>query len=87
MAIAEISIVPVGTKDPSYGGFVEAAVEACASAGVRRQVGALSTLLEGDVDAILACARRMHQAVIAAGADRVVTHLALEERIDDPVAP
>jgi uncharacterized protein (TIGR00106 family) len=82
MAIAEVSIVPVGTDEPSYSSFVTAALEACAAKGVRHEVGAMSTVLEGDLDAILACARQMHHAVLRSGAQRVVTHLTLEERTD-----
>lgn len=82
MARAEVSVVPVGTRDPSYAPFVDAAVEACAAEGLRPEVGALSTLIEGDADRILRCARRMHRAVLDAGAERVVTRITLEERVD-----
>jgi len=84
MALAEVCIVPVGTDAPSYSSFVSAALEACAVRGLRHEVGAMSTVLEGDLDAILDCTRRMHRAVLEAGAERVVTHLALEERTDRP---
>ncbi len=82
MALAEVAIVPVGTDEPSYSSFVTAALEACATKGVRYEVGAMSTVLEGDLDEILACARRMHRSVLDAGAQRVVTHLTIEERLD-----
>jgi uncharacterized protein (TIGR00106 family) len=84
LARAEVSVVPVGTHDPSYAPFVEAAVGACAAEGLSPDVGALSTLLEGDVDQILRCARRMHRAVLEAGAERVITHVTLEERVHRP---
>ena len=84
MAIAEVSIVPVGTDQPSYSTFVGAALRACAVPGLRHEVGAMSTVLEGDVETILACTRQMHRAVLQAGAERVVTHLAIEERTDRP---
>lgn len=82
MALAEVAIVPVGTEQPSYSSFVTAALEACATRGVRYEVGAMSTVLEGDLEEILACVRRMHRSVLEAGAQRVVTHVTLEERLD-----
>jgi len=82
MAVAEISIVPVGTDAPSYSSFVDAALRACAAGGLRHQVGAMSTVVEGESAEILHLARQMHRAVLDAGAERVVTHIALEERLD-----
>lgn len=82
MALAEVAIVPVGTEEPSYSSFVTAALEACAAKGVRHEVGAMSTVLEGDMDQILACIRHMHRSVLESGAQRVVTHVTLEERVD-----
>ncbi len=82
MALAEVAIVPVGTEHPSYSSFVTAALEACDTKGVRYEVGPMSTVLEGDLDEILTCVSRMHRSVLQAGAQRVVTHVTLEERLD-----
>ena len=52
MAVAEVSIVPVGTDAPSFSSFVEAAANACRTTGVRHLVGPMATILEGEAEAI-----------------------------------
>jgi uncharacterized protein (TIGR00106 family) len=85
MAIAAVSISPVGAGT-SVGRFVaEALAVVRAQDRVRFELGAMFTTLEGDLDEIFALVRRMQEAVFAGGAKRVSTVLKIDDRRDRAV--
>ncbi len=86
MAMIDISIVPVGTKTPSVSAYVAGAVRILKSeTGIKYELTAMNTIIEGDLDKLLALAKRMHRAAFDAGAPRVVTTLRIDERRDKPL--
>jgi uncharacterized protein (TIGR00106 family) len=86
MAIIDISIVPVGTGKPSVSDYVAGAVRILKNEpGVRYELTAMNTIIEGDLEKLLALARRMHNSAFDAGAKRVVTTLRIDERRDKPL--
>jgi len=85
MAIAAVSISPVG-EGVSVAGYVAEALRVVgAQDRVRWKLDAMFTTLEGDPDEILALVRRMQEAVFAAGAVRVSTVLKMDDRRDQVV--
>jgi uncharacterized protein YqgV (UPF0045/DUF77 family) len=74
--IAEIQVAPspAGTPDDPHA-FVEAAVRVVQASGLRAEVGALGTTLEGDADAVWATLRAAHEAMLAAGATSGLSHV------------
>jgi uncharacterized protein (TIGR00106 family) len=85
MAIAEVSIVPLGTKTPSVSQYVARAVKVLErDKDVKYQVTAMGTILEGDLDMILAVVKRMHEAVLVEGVVRVLTTIKIDDRRDKP---
>jgi len=85
MAIAAVSISPIGEGE-SVGAFVAEALRVIhAQDRVRFELGPMFTTLEGDLDEILALVRRMQEAVFAAGARRVSTVLKIDDRRDRAV--
>ena len=78
--IAEIQVLPTpsGTAAERYA-HVVAAIAVIESSGLTYEVGALGTTIEGRPDDVWALLRQVHEACIAAGADRAVsyTHLTL----------
>ena len=86
MAMIDISAVPVGTKTPSVSAYVAGAVKILKNEpGIKYELTAMSTIIEGDLDKLLALARRMHRSAFDAGAERVVTTLRIDERRDKPL--
>jgi len=86
MAVAEISVVPIGTGSPSISGDVAAAVGLLRSEKrLKYQLTSMGTIVEGEVKDILRVAGRMHQAVLDGGAQRVVTNLKIDDRRDKPL--
>jgi len=74
--IAEIQVAPSppGTPEDPHA-FVEAAIAVIAGSGLRYEVGALGTTLEGEDDAVWATLRAAHEAMVAAGATGGISHV------------
>ena len=74
--IAEIQVAPSppGTPENPHA-HVEAAIEVIAGSGLRYEVGALGTTLEGEDDAVWATLRAAHEAMLAAGATAGISHV------------
>ena len=74
--IAEIQVAPspAGTADNPHA-HVEAAIAVIQASGLRYEVGALGTTLEGDDDTVWATLRAAHEAMLAAGATGGISHL------------
>ena len=74
--IAEIQVAPspAGTPEDPHA-HVEAAVRVIQASGLRYEVSALGTTLEGDDDAVWATLRAAHEAMLAAGATSGISHV------------
>ncbi len=85
MAIAAVSISPVG-EGVGVARYVAAALRvARAQERVRYRLDPMFTTLEGDLGDVLALVQEMQEAVFAAGAVRVSTVLKIDERRDQAV--
>ena len=87
MALVEVSIIPLGTGTTSVSKYVAKAVEVLkGEEDIRYELTAMGTVLEGDLDRLLALVRRMHEALFDIGAMRVVTTMKIDDRRDKPSA-
>jgi uncharacterized protein (TIGR00106 family) len=82
MAVAEISVVPVGTDTASISGFVAIAVKIVEDSGLKYELSSMATNLEGDLEGILEVFRKMHESAFEHGAVRVLTALKIDDRRD-----
>jgi uncharacterized protein (TIGR00106 family) len=82
MAIAEVKVVPVGTGEPGVSKYVAEAVSILKSSGVQFELTPMGTIIEGEIDELLGLARQMHEAPFAAGAQRVLTTISIDDRRD-----
>jgi uncharacterized protein (TIGR00106 family) len=86
MAIIDISIVPVGTAGPSVREFVVGAVRILKNEpDIKYELTAMNTIIEGDLEHLLALVKRMHDSAFKSGIQRVVTTLRIDERRDKPL--
>jgi uncharacterized protein (TIGR00106 family) len=86
MAVAEISVIPIGTGSPSISRDVAGAVRVLRSEKrLKYELTSMGTIVEGDVEDILRVVGRMHQAVLDGGAQRVVTNIKIDDRRDKPL--
>ncbi len=82
MALLEISVLPVGTDHPSISSFVAQACREAKRNGIKFSVTPTSTVMEGDLPALMDVARQMHDAAFRAGSSRVVTNISIDDRWD-----
>jgi uncharacterized protein (TIGR00106 family) len=83
MAIAEVSVVPLGTKTPSVSQYVARAVRILEEEkDIKYEMTAMGTIIEGDLNRILAAVRKMHEGVFGEGVVRVLTTIKIDDRRD-----
>lgn len=83
MAIAEISIIPLGTKTPSVSKHVARAVKVLQQEGdLKYQITSMGTIIEGRLDKILAVAQKMHEGIFSREVTRVITIIEIDDRRD-----
>jgi uncharacterized protein YqgV (UPF0045/DUF77 family) len=69
---------PAGTPDNPYR-HIEAAIGLIEGSGLKYEVGALGTTIEGEPDEIWPLVRRVHEACLASGADGLVSVVKFEQ--------
>jgi len=83
MAIAEVSVVPLGTKSPSVSQYVARAIKVLEKEkDMKYETTAMGTIMEGDLDRILAVVKKMHEGVFGEGVVRAITTVKIDDRRD-----
>jgi uncharacterized protein (TIGR00106 family) len=82
MAVVFVTIAPLGTATPSLSRYVAGVERILQKSGLVHQLTAMGTIVEGDLDAILAVVREMHEAPFGQGAVRVSTLIKIDDRRD-----
>ncbi len=83
MVIAEVSVVPIGTKTPSVSEYVAKAIKVLREEkGVKYQLTAMGTLMEGELDEVLEAAKKMHECLFDEDVKRVVSTIKIDDRRD-----
>ena len=82
MIIAQLSIAPVG-KEVSVHKYVKLVLETLKKEQVKFETNAMATVIEtSDLKTLFDVVEKAHNAVLAAGADRVITELKIDDRRD-----
>jgi uncharacterized protein (TIGR00106 family) len=85
MAIVEVTVVPLGTKTPSVSRYVAHAVRVLdQEKDIKYKMTAMGTIIEGDLDRILAIVKKMHEETFGEGVARVLTTIEIDDRRDKP---
>jgi uncharacterized protein (TIGR00106 family) len=83
MAIVQVTVVPLGTAGPSLSRYVREVLAVLERhPEVKAHVGPNGTALEGELDVLWPVVREMHEAPFAAGVQRVMTLLNVDDRRD-----
>ncbi len=85
MAVAEINVVPLGTGSPSLSEHIARVLRVLEAEEVKYELTSMGTIVEGEVERILALAGRMHQAAFGEGVLRVLTTVKIDDRRDKPL--
>lgn len=85
MALMEISVIPIGTGT-SVAKYVAKAILALeGEPDIDYETTSMGTIVSGDLDRLLEVARKMHQAVLQSGAQRIITTIKIDDRTDHPI--
>lgn len=83
MAVVEVTIMPLGTGSASISQYVADCHKVLQEdQTLKVALTPMATILEGDLDRILAAIRKMHEVPFAAGAARVSTSIRIDDRRD-----
>ena len=82
MAIAELNIIPIGTKSTSLSGYIAACVKVLEGSGLSYEVHGMGTIIEGDLKKLFDVILKIHEVPFQAGALRVVTNITIDDRRD-----
>jgi uncharacterized protein (TIGR00106 family) len=88
MAIAEVSVVPLGTGDTSLSRYVAGAIKVLRShPELSYELTGMGTIIQGETAALLKVIAEMHESVFTAGARRVTTTVKIDDRRDKAATP
>jgi uncharacterized protein (TIGR00106 family) len=82
MAIAEVSIIPLGTGTTGVSDFVAGAVSILKTSGLSFELSAMGTIIEGDLVTLMETIRKMHESPFSKGVQRVYTVIKIDDRRD-----
>lgn len=77
VALQVVPVVPDGIRMYDV---IDKAIDVISASGVRYEVGAMQTVMEGELDTLLAVVKEAQAACIEAGATEVVTQVAIHYR-------
>ena len=82
MAILEISVVPIGTRETSLSSYVADCIRILRKKKVHYELTSMGTNIEGDLKELIKIAIEMHKMPFKKGAHRVLTTLKIDDRRD-----
>jgi uncharacterized protein (TIGR00106 family) len=85
MALMEISVAPLGTGQPGVGEYVADMINYLKNNDLPYVLTDMGTVLEGEIDQLLAVARVLHEMPFQKQVWRVVTHITIDDRRDKKV--
>lgn len=84
MAVVFVSVAPIGTGTTSLSPYVAGVEKVLKGSGLKHQLTAMGTIIEGELDEIFAVLRQMHEHPFTQGAVRVSTLIKIDDRRDKP---
>jgi len=82
MAIADLTVVCLGTGSTSLSGVVALVEREIRASGLASRLNPMSTTMEGELGDILALVQRIHERLAAAGYQRISSSLKIDDRRD-----
>ncbi|WP_270179265.1 MTH1187 family thiamine-binding protein [Alkalihalobacillus sp. CinArs1] len=87
MAIVDVTVIPIGTKEPSVSKYV-AEVQNILDSYTDRityRLTPMSTLIEGELSDLLEVIQAIHESPFQQGIERVATNIRIDDRRDKKV--
>jgi uncharacterized protein (TIGR00106 family) len=84
MAVVFVTIAPLGTASTSLSRYVAGVERILRDSGLKHELTAMGSIIEGNLDEILPVLRKMHEQPFGQGAARVSTLIKIDDRRDKP---
>jgi len=84
MAIAELTVVCLGTGSTSLSDVVAFVEREIRASGLESRLSPMSTTIEGELNDIFALVERIHDRLAAEGYGRISTSIKIDDRRDRP---
>lgn len=82
MILAQLSVYPIG-EGTSLSRFVKKGIQVIKESGYTYEIGGMSTAIEvPDLDALFLLVKKVHQAHVDAGGNRIIIDLKVDNRRD-----
>ena len=85
MALLQITIIPIGTQSTSIGDYLAPIQQKLTTLGVEFQLDDMGTLIEGNLNELLAIVKDISEIPFELGAKRVVTQITIDDRRDKEI--
>ncbi|MCB2183667.1 MAG: MTH1187 family thiamine-binding protein [Desulfobulbaceae bacterium] len=85
MALLQLTVIPLGTGNPSVGEYVADVQKALEKENIRFQLNDMGTLIEGEAQELLGVVSRIYELPFLKGAQRVVTQMVIDDRRDKDI--
>lgn len=85
MALLELTIIPVGTGNPSVGDFIADVERALEKEDAPFHLTDMGTIIEAEPEKLFEIASRLHELPFQKGAARVITQLRIDDRRDKDI--
>lgn len=82
MAIAEISVTPLGIDRMGVSEYVAGCLEIVRRSGLEYQLTPMGTIIEGTPEELFQVLQKMHESPFLAGVERVSTLIKIDDRRD-----
>lgn len=83
MAIAEVTVIPIGTATTSLSSYVAAMQRVLLKQeGISYELTSMSTIIEGELSYVWKAIEALHEAPFLSGAQRVSTSVKIDDRRD-----
>ena len=84
--IAELKVVPLGTKSASLSKYVAAVIDVVKQVkGITYQITPMATIVQGPLSRVLELAEKMHEVPFTMGVNRVLTSISIDDRRDKQI--
>ena len=78
----QITVIPVGTGSISVGDYITDIMQYLCDRNVEHSMHDMGTVIAGTTEELLQLAREIHLIPFTKGAERVITNITLDERLD-----
>lgn len=87
MAVAEVSIIPLGVPGTSLSTHVARVLKVLKESSLQFELTAMGTIISGDLEEILQILKAMHESCFSEDVNRVLTQIRIDDRRDKRGSP